>query len=84
MYENRFLKDIKNLDSKISIKLKNIILKIENITNLNDLSNIKKIIWFRYYYRIRIWEYRLWIKIQNNVCTFIRLKHRKDIYKIFP
>jgi len=27
IYENRFLKDIKNLDSKVSLKLKDIILK---------------------------------------------------------
>ena len=84
IYENSFLKDIKKLDSKVSLKLKNIILKIEVTKNLSDLDNIKKMIWFKFYYRIRIWDYRLGIKIQNSVCTFIRLKHRKDIYKIFP
>ena len=44
IYENKFLKDLKYLDSKNSLKLKNIILKIEVTKNLSDLDNIKK--WF--------------------------------------
>jgi mRNA-degrading endonuclease RelE of RelBE toxin-antitoxin system len=41
-------------------------------------------IWYDNYYRIRIWDYRLWIKNDDDKCIVLRFKHRKDIYKNFP
>ena len=40
---------------------------------------------FTDFYRIRIGDYRVGIELENdNSVTFLKLKHRKDIYKYFP
>ena len=83
-YERKFIKDLEKLNPEISKKLQIIILKIKWYENFSEIKNLKKITWFKNYYRLRIWEYRLWIKFENWNCIFQRLKHRKDIYKIFP
>ena len=82
-YKNSFLKDLKKIKNKsIKIKIRNIItLAKEN--KLNTLK-IKKIIGYENFYRIRIGDYRLGISVTSNRIVFIRILHRKDIYKYFP
>jgi mRNA interferase RelE/StbE len=36
------------------------------------------------YYRIRLGDYRVGLKIENNTVCFVRFLHRKDIYRYFP
>ncbi len=36
------------------------------------------------YYRIRFGDYRIGIKIEDDLVIFIRALHRKDIYRYFP
>lgn len=83
-YEKKFLKDLENLDKKSSYKLKDLIFEIKLLINFSEIKNLKKITWYTNYYRVRLWDYRIWIKYFQNEIIFIRLKHRKDIYKVFP
>lgn len=83
-YEKKFLKDLESLDKEISIRLKSLIIQINQIKNFSEIKNIKKLVWYDNYYRIKLWDYRLWLKFENQELYFIRFKHRKDIYKIFP
>lgn len=48
------------------------------------LYDIKKLKNTKKYYRIRFWDYRLGFKIENKGLILIRIKHRKDIYRVFP
>lgn len=84
IFEKKFLKDLEWLDKDISLKLKNLIENINSYDSTSQIKNLKKLVWYKTYYRIKIWDYRLWLKIENNELIFIRFKHRKDIYKIFP
>ncbi len=84
IYEKIFLKDLENLDENISKKLKSILLELEEEKSISNVKNVRKMSGFNDYYRIRIWEFRLGLKISNNNCIVKRIKHRKDIYKIFP
>ena len=72
------------MDSKFKRKVLGHIDNIELKNNLQEVSSIKPIKWFKNYFRLRIWDYRLWFKYENNTVTLLRLRHRKDIYKIFP
>lgn len=83
-YEKKFLKDLENLDKKSSYKLKDLIFEIKLLINFSEIKNLKKITWYTNYYKVRLWDYRIWIKYFQNEIIFIRLKHRKDIYKVFP
>lgn len=49
-----------------------------------EIKNIKKMEKGDNYYRIRIGDFRLGLKIDQKEAIFIRLLNRKDIYKFFP
>ncbi len=49
-----------------------------------DIPNLRKLKGYKYYYRIRFGNYRVGVRIQNDILIFERLLHRKDIYKFFP
>jgi mRNA interferase RelE/StbE len=40
--------------------------------------------WFSDFYRIRIWDYRIGLKLEWNKIILLRIRNRKDIYNIFP
>ncbi len=86
IYKNTFFKDLKKVDKNILIKLNNIIWYINKVSNIGELDivDLEKLKWFKSFYRIRIWDYRVWIKINNNKIFMLRLLHRKDVYKKFP
>jgi mRNA interferase RelE/StbE len=84
-FEKSFVKDLKDIDDKAILKrVKETILEIENSIKLNELPNVKYIVNSQFYYRIRIGDYRIGIKLENNLIKLIRCLHRKEIYKKFP
>ncbi len=84
-YKESFKKDLENISDKIILnKVASIINVIKESNRLYNIPNIKKIKGFKDYYRIRIKNYRLGVKIGQNLITFIRILPRKDVYKYFP
>lgn len=82
---SRLDKDIDNIFDK-SI-LENIVEIIENVGLANDiteLKGVKKLVGFKYAYRIKMGKYRIGFFYQNETIEFARIIHRKDIYKVFP
>ena len=83
--DKSFTKDFEKLRD-ISLR-ENIIKVIDSLEEQDDLSNVtsvKSIKWFKNYYRIRTWDYRIGFKMKDKKLILIRIRHRKDIYKIFP
>ena len=64
-FRENFDKDLLKLDKKTILKIFDKINDFKNSTNLSDISWIKKMVWYKYYYRVRIWDYRMWIKYYN-------------------
>ncbi len=84
-FRKSFEKDLKNLrDKALLTRIKAIILKIEDTEILEDMSNVKKLKAEGEYYRIRVGNYRIGIVINEDVVTFVRVLHRKEIYRYFP
>lgn len=71
-------------DKKILKKVYALINSFEYISSIYHILNIKKMEGHKNYYRIRIGNYRIGIKIDKNIIYLIRFLHRKDIYKYFP
>ena len=84
VYEKQFLKDLKGLDSKISERLKKIIIELQGLIAFSEIRNNRKMVGYKNYYRIRIWEYRLWFKLEKDALIFQRFASRGTIYKVFP
>ena len=85
-FDKSFIKDITKLkNKKVADEVKKLITTLETLNNISEVKNVKKMEGFANFYRIRIGDYRIGIELENyNSVTFLKLKHRKDIYKYFP
>lgn len=85
-FDKSFIKDITKLKNKnVADDVKKLIANLETLNNISEVKNVKKMEGFTDFYRIRIGDYRIGIELENNnSITFLKLKHRKDIYKYFP
>jgi mRNA interferase RelE/StbE len=82
---NSFDQDLDRIsDVSLLRKIQATISLVKNATSLMEIPNIKKLKSKNNYYRIRIGDYRLGINLQNNEVTFIRIRHRREIYRNFP
>ncbi len=87
-FKPSFLKDFKSLPPEIKVEVRKVcVIIFPTLDNLFDFHEypIKKISGFPKYYRIKVGDYRIGFKKESSseIC-FMRVKHRKDIYKIFP
>lgn len=84
-FKKTFLKELKKLRNK---QLKNSIItcitQVESAQNISHIHNLKKLSGYDIYYRIRIGDYRIGLKIENEIVYFVVFEHRKDVYKGFP
>jgi mRNA interferase RelE/StbE len=85
-FDKSFLKSLDKLkDSDVKRRIEYVIGEFDKASNISDIKNLKKLIGFKTYYRIRIGDYRLGIDLKaGNIARFIVIAHRKDIYKVFP
>lgn len=84
-FKSSFVKDLKKVKSgDLKRRLLEVIERVENCQSLLEIENVKKLQGAKDYYRIRIGEYRLGLKVENNVVLFIRFLDRKDICRYFP
>jgi mRNA interferase RelE/StbE len=65
-------------------RVKAVILDIESAVSLDEISNIKKLTAKGSFYRIRVGDYRIGIIAEGELVTFIRVLHRKEMYRNFP
>jgi mRNA interferase RelE/StbE len=86
-FKPTFIKDFKKLPKEIKLIVKKICFEIapqaKNLKEFGNL-NIKPIKGFKNFYRIKLKDYRIGFKKENSKIIFIRVKHRKDIYRHFP
>ena len=84
-YKKNFLKDANNLPDQIKSAILDIAFRqIPDTENIQNINNLKKLSGFKNFYRIRYSDYRIGITIKHDKVVFLRVLHRKDIYKYFP
>ena len=86
IYAKTLAKDLEAVPRNSSVKkrLIRLIEKLKEIEGLDQLSKVKKIEGYDTYYRLRIGDYRLGLKLTGTTLELIRFLHRKDIYRHFP
>ena len=83
-FRNSFLKDLKKIkDKKIKQDIEKILIELKEIPFTN-LKNLKKLSGYKDFYRIKLGDYRIGIKITDKKIIFVRILSRKDTYKYFP
>ena len=84
-FKKSFLKDIKKLKNKhLKDSIADCILQVESASSVQNIKNLKKLAGYDVYYRIRVGDYRIGLKIEDDSVFFVVVEHRKDIYKMFP
>ncbi len=85
LYKNSFKSDLKKIkDNRILEDVNEAIENVKKAKRLNDIKKKKKMQGWKVYYRIEIGEYRIGVKREGENIIFMRVLHRKDIYKYFP
>lgn len=85
-YAARFLKDLKELKGTPSFeKIKTLAFEVvANIDSPDEIPHFTKLEGYENYYRIRIGDYRIGVKFEDDTLIFMRVLHRKEIYHYFP
>jgi mRNA interferase RelE/StbE len=84
-FTGSFLRDVRKLpDDAVREQVRDAILLVEAAPDLRSVANLKKLSGGGSYYRIRLGDYRIGIRVDEDVVSFIRVLPRKDIYRYFP
>ena len=85
IFKKAFLKDLQKLPLDIrTIVEKEVFETFPNLQNLLTQSQVKKIVGYENYYRIRVRSYRVGFELRSETVVFYRVLHRKEIYRYFP
>ena len=80
-----FVRDLRAFkDRKLRQRIEAVIIEVEAANSLNELRNIKAIQGKPNFYRLKVGDYRLGVYTQDNIIVFVRVLHRKEIYRYFP
>ena len=60
------------------------IVSVESADSIARVRNVKKLRGGAHYYRIRIGDYRIGLTVTGEEAVFVRVLHRKDLYRYFP
>ncbi|MCP5063970.1 MAG: type II toxin-antitoxin system RelE/ParE family toxin [Ignavibacteriae bacterium] len=83
--DKSFEKDAKKINSKsIYQKISAVINEFQVAEKLSEIKNLKKLKGSKYFYRVRMGDYRIGLIIMDKEVELIRILHRKDVYKYFP
>ena len=84
-YESSFAKDLKRVKDKQLLKrVRDVLEQVKAAQELGEISDLKKLQGYESYFRIRLGDYRIGIEVENQTVIFVRILHRKDIYRRFP
>lgn len=84
-FKKSFTKDLKKIrEQNLKKRVATAIKRAEEAKSLRKVENIRKLRGSDRYYRIKIGDYRIGLKLKDNMLIFIRFLHRRDIYKYFP
>ena len=83
-YSKDFEKSVKKLSGKMLNSIRRVIAEVKNAENIKDITDCKKLVGYRYVYRIRIGDYRAFftfhIEIVNDTVFFRYLVSRGEAY----
>jgi len=84
-YHKSFERDLRKLrDRNLLDRVESVLVGLETSESLDSISNVKVMKGHPGYFRIRIGDYRLGLKLTDDGVRIIRFLSRGDIYRKFP
>jgi mRNA interferase RelE/StbE len=85
VFHSSFLRDIKKLrDRRVQSAVEKAIDSVERANSIDQINSIKRLSGHSHYYRIRIGDWRIGLKIEAETAIFVRCLHRREMYRYFP
>jgi mRNA interferase RelE/StbE len=85
VFLSSFARDLRKVrESAVKEQVRAAILAVEEATDLRAVPNLNKLSGRGPYYRIRIGEYRIDLRVEEDTVTFVRVLPRREIYRFFP
>jgi addiction module RelE/StbE family toxin len=84
-FRKTFKQDLKNLkDGKVLKRIQKVVEEVELANALSEIRNIKLLQGHEDFYRIRVGDYRIGLFVEGEAVAFVRILHRKEVYRYFP
>ena len=81
-FKESFKRDLKKTkEADLRKNIVNAIEKVEQAKSLSEVRSLKKLRGNRY--RIRIGNYRIGLTVEGGTVVFVRVLHRKELYRYF-
>jgi mRNA interferase RelE/StbE len=85
IFKQSFAKDLKQIRERPLLqRVQEAIVEMEGANTLDEVRHIKKIQGSTGYYRMRLGDYRLGMRVDGEAIVLVRFLHRKEIYRYFP
>jgi mRNA interferase RelE/StbE len=85
VFERSFSRDLKRIKDAVLLKrVKEVIEAVQAAETLDDVQSVRKMRGYEQFYRIRLGDYWIGFELDNEQVIFVRILHRKDIYRYFP
>ena len=85
IFRRSFERDLKKIrDGNLLEKIWQSIETVESAHDLSEVSSVRKMRGAANCYRIRIGDYRIGLEVGRSTAEFVRILHRRDIYRFFP
>ncbi|NOY60750.1 MAG: type II toxin-antitoxin system RelE/ParE family toxin [Calditrichaeota bacterium] len=84
-YRKKFLKELAKIPYKTRLQIEYFVFKeLPSFDSITESGRIEKLHGYTSFYKCRFGNYRVGIKVENDVVIFERVLHRKEIYRFFP
>jgi mRNA interferase RelE/StbE len=85
IFRASFLRDVKHIrDAGVKRRIREVITQVEAATQLDQLHQLSKLAGYSGAYRLRVGDYRVGVFIESGSVEFVRVLHRREIYRYFP
>ena len=84
-FEASFARDLKGIrDKGLLERVEQVIAEVKAATALSEVKHLSKMRGYATFYRLRLGDYRIGIEVIEDEVIFVRILHRRDIYRYFP
>ncbi|NEQ98638.1 MAG: type II toxin-antitoxin system RelE/ParE family toxin [Cyanothece sp. SIO2G6] len=84
-FKPSFKRDLKKIkDTQVLVAIEVLLNTVKSAERPDVISNLIKMKGYDNFYRVRISNYRVGIQVIEDDVIFVRVLHRREIYRYFP
>ena len=84
-FRTSFLRDVRKIsDVRVRAQVRAAIEAVEAAGALSEVPHLKKMSGGSGFYRVRVGDYRIGLAVDGDEVEFVRVLHRRDVYRFFP